>query len=79
MRWHVHIPAGRWMAGVRTFRTKQKAVAFIVAWNATEAKSGKPVLDFIRLGEARRFVSRAQAEREYQQRRDQRWFERFNS
>ncbi len=39
-QWKVHVPAGRWMAGVQSFATKTKALAFADRWNTVEVNAG---------------------------------------
>lgn len=36
MKWKVKVPAGRWMAGVHTFKTKRAASDFVRRWQTVE-------------------------------------------
>lgn len=36
--WKVQIPAGYWMAGVLTFKTKREAAYFIENWTGVQAR-----------------------------------------
>ncbi len=47
MKWKVHIPAGRWMAGVETFSTKRRAMNFIEDWNKIAIKVGETPVEFV--------------------------------
>ena len=40
MSWKVKVPAGRWMAGIQTFKTKRAAESFADRWQQVEVNCG---------------------------------------
>lgn len=52
MSWKVHVPTGRWMAGVQSFSTKAKALAFTDRWNQVEVNGGQTSVCWYRDGQS---------------------------
>jgi hypothetical protein len=42
--WKVHVPAGRWMAGVQAFRLKAGATSFMDQYNQTASLNGETLI-----------------------------------